>query len=247
MVLEMLEWCLTPASLQARTSGLLAEQIAIRHRAIRCKRAWAPHLRACKAFMARELPSGSHIAILGSGHLRDLNLPHLKARFAKITLVDVVHPLEVRIMALFSRGRIQLLSGDLSGALHCFNPHSAISVADDLLVSLKEVDVFVSACLLTQLALPASNRWRKRFAESEVLLGVKRICQSHLDFLKNAPRALLITDVERRYGNADWSSLLPSVGLPCPMERWIWDIASPAEHGLKNIGPEQRRVEAAVL
>jgi hypothetical protein len=76
---------------------------------------------------------------------------------------------------------------------------------------------------------------------------VKRICQSHLDFLKNAPRALLITDVERRYGNADWSSLLPSVGLPCPMERWIWDIAPPAEHGLKNIGPEQRRVEAAVL
>jgi hypothetical protein len=120
-------------------------------------------------------------------------------------------------------------------------------VADDLLVSLKEVDVFVSACLLTQLALPASNRWRKRFAESEVLLGVNRICESHLDFLKNAPRALLITDVERRYGDADWSSLLPSVGRPCPMERWIWDIAPPAEHGLKNIGPEQRRVEAAVL
>lgn len=247
MVLEILEWCLTPASLQARTSGLLAEQIAIRHRAIRCKRAWEPHLRACKAFLGRELKSGSQVAILGSGHLRDLDLPYLKAQFAKITLVDVVHPLEVRIMALFSRGRIQLLSGDLSGALHCSNPNSAISVADTLRLSLKEADVFVSACLLTQLALPASNRWKKRFAESEVLLGMKRICQSHLDFLKNAPRALLITDVEQRYGNAVWSSLLPNLNLPRPMERWIWDIASPAEHGLKKIGPEQRRVEAMVL
>lgn len=247
MVLEILEWCLTPASLQARTSGLLAEQIAIRHRAIRCKRAWEPHLRACKAFLGRELQRGSHVAILGSGHLRDLDLPHLKAHFAKITLVDVVHPLEVRIMALFSRGRIQLLSGDLSGALHCSNPNSAISLAETLRLSLKDVDVFVSACLLTQLALPASNRWRRRFAESEVSLGMKRICESHLDFLKNAPRAVLITDVERRYGNADWSSLLPGVDLPCPMERWIWDIASPAEHGLKNIGPEQRSVEATIL
>lgn len=247
MILELLEWCLTPASLSARTNGLLAEQIAIRHRANRCRSSWQSHLQSCKSFLARQLSSGNHVAVLGSGHLRDIDLQHLKRTFTHITLVDVVHPLEVQVLALFSGGRIRLCSGDLSGALHLREPSSSIALDQNLRCLLEGADALVSCCLLTQLALTISHRWGKRFDAALVEAGAQSIQQNHIDLLEGAPTAVLITDTAQRYGSDEWSPLLSKVRLPAPMENWLWDIAPAEEHGLKGLGPEQRRVEAFVF
>ncbi|MFM8830495.1 MAG: hypothetical protein ACKOHM_05755 [Spartobacteria bacterium] len=247
MILELLEWCLTPASLRARSTGLLAGQIAIRHRSLRCRHEWQPHLECCKNFLRRNLISGKHVAVLGSGHLRDIDLRHLKKHFARISLVDVVHPLEVRLLAMFSRGRIRLLSGDLSGALHLKRPASTISLEKNLRSSLEEADTLVSACLLSQLALPFTQRWSGRFSEQEISQTSCLIGQMHLGLLKNAKQSLLMTDSAQRYGNDDWIPLLPGLDLPPAHERWIWDIATAGEHGLKGLGDEQRLVEASLF
>jgi len=247
MILELLEWCLTPASLRARTNGLLAEQISIRHRANRCRSSWQSHLQSCKSFLTRQLSSGNHVAVLGSGHLRDIDLRHLKNNFSRITLIDVVHPLEVQILALFSGGRIGLCSSDLSGALHLRDPSLPIALEKKLHRLLESADALVSSCLLTQLALPASHLWGKRFNSALVEAGVARIQQNHIELLESASTAVLITDTAQRYGHHEWSPLLGEVGLPTPAERWIWDIAPLEEHGLKDLGAEQRSVEAFVF
>jgi hypothetical protein len=244
MILELLEWCLTPTSLRARTNGLLAEQIAIRHRANRCRSSWQSHLQSCKSFLNRKLSSGYHVAVLGSGHLHDIDLRYLKSNFSRITLIDVVHPLEVQIMAMFSSGRIGLRCSDLSGALHLRDPTLPITLDKNLRSLLESADALVSSCLLTQLALPTSHRWAKYFNSDLVDAGVARIQQNHIELLESAPKAILITDSARRYGNGKWSRLLSKVRLPTPAERWIWDIAPAEEHGLKNLGAEQRSVEA---
>jgi len=247
MILELLEWCLTPASLRARTNGLLAEQISIRHRANRCRSSWQSHLQSCKSFLTRQLSSGNHVAVLGSGHLRDIDLRHLKNNFSRITLIDVVHPLEVQILALFSSGRIGLCSSDLSGALHLRDPSLPIALEKKLCRLLESADALVSSCLLTQLALPASHLWGKRFNSALVEAGVARIQQNHIELLESASTAVLITDTAQRYGHHEWSPLLGEVGLPTPAERWIWEIAPVEEHGLKDLGAEQRSVEAFVF
>ena len=247
MILEILEWCLTPASLRARTNGLLGEQIAIRHRALRCRRAWEAHLQASKAFLARNLPQGRHVAVLGSGHLRDIDIGHLKKNFEHITLVDAVHPFDVRIFALYSGQKIKLISGDLSGALHLENPNTPIAVEKQLDQLLRSVDTLISSCVLTQLALPILKRWAGRFPDHEVAVCVNRIRQSHLSMLQCSQCGMLVTDTARRYGQEAWMPLLADLDLPVPSERWIWDIAPPFEHGLKDRGFEQRQVEGFVF
>jgi hypothetical protein len=77
--------------------------------------------------------------------------------------------------------------------------------------------------------------------------GVARIQQNHIELLESASTAVLITDTAQRYGHHEWSPLLGEVGLPTPAERWIWDIAPLEEHGLKDLGAEQRSVEAFVF
>jgi hypothetical protein len=184
---------------------------------------------------------------MGSGHLRDIDLRHLKKQFPRISLVDVVHPLEVRLIALLSKGRIRLISSDLSGALQLREPSLAIFLEKNLRDSLEDADALVSSCLLTQLALPSSKRWSGRFSECDIAQTAQRIGQCHLDLLGDAKRAVLISDSAQRYGNDDWSPLLPGLDLPSPSEKWIWDIAPAEEHALKGLGAEQRLVEASVF
>ena len=187
------------------------------------------------------------MAVLGSGHLRDIDLWHLKNNFSRITLIDVVHPLEVQILALFSGDRINLCSCDLSGSLHLRDPSLPIALDKNLRCLLESADALVSSCLLTQLALPASQLWGKRFNSSSVDAGVARIQQNHIKLLESASKAVLITDTAQRYGHHEWSPLLGELRLPTPVESWIWDIAPAEEHGLKGLGAEQRSVEAFVF
>jgi hypothetical protein len=241
VILEMLEWCITPSTWLARRSGLLAEQIAIRYRGNRCRKAWKPHLDACKSFVARNANTGGHVVILGSGHLNDVDWKFLNDRFDKITLVDVVHPLEIQCRAFFSKRRIKLVASDVTGLISDRkNPPSICGL-------LSEADVALSICLLSQLALPFQKRWQDLPA-SERTARAHKIFEEHLAQLRSVSKALMITDVAQRFDSElEWTSLLHDFSLPESSDSWIWEIAPPHEHGMPERGSERRRVEAFVL
>jgi len=209
MIFELLEWAVTPCPWFARGNGLLAAQIAIRHRAKRCRAAWNGHLEACKKFVAEavgSLPADQNLVILGSGHLNDFDPAFLLRRFQKLTLVDAVHPLEIQIRARFSSGRLRLLTADLS------KPSAGI---EDLV---SRASWTISSCLLSQLPLFSTDHSPTLF-------------ELHLALLRKSPQALLISDVSKRLGTGPWGSLLANHPLPHPTAEWIWTIAPAGESG----------------
>ena len=222
MILELLEWAVTPCLWFARTNGLLAAQIAIRHRAKRCRSAWNGHLDACKKFVTEALgalPAAENIVILGSGHLNDFDLEFLQRRFQKITLVDALHPIEIQIQASLSRGRLRLIATDLS------SPNAEI---EDLV---SRASWTISSCLLSQ--LPLFSR-----------LPSPTLFDRHLALLRKSPRAVLISDVAKRLGSAPWESLIENHPLPHPAAEWLWTIAPAGESGPLA---EERLVHAFVM
>jgi len=224
MLLEALEWCLTPCPWASRRGGFLAAQIAIRHRAIRCRKAWRPHLESCKKFTNQSIgrgPSDGSALILGSGHLRDFDLPFLRRRFRKIVLADAVHPLEIQILARFSKGKIQLAT-------------EGLAVPSPQVQNLaKQSEWAISCCLLSQLPLAPNSP------------GAAETCSAHLALLRSSQSAILITDTAKRtMGSVDWHSLIENHPLPTANETWTWCIAPPGEAGK---GGEERLVAAAVL
>lgn len=219
MILELLEWTATPCPWFARRNGLLAAQIAIRHRANRCRSAWNGHLQACRKFVAGAvglLPADENLVILGSGHLNDFDPAFLQRRFQNITLVDTVHPIEMQIRARFSSGRLRLATADLAV------PSPAI---EDLV---SRSSWTISSCLLSQLPLFSSDPSPTLF-------------ERHLALLRKAPRAVLISDVAKRLGSGTWESLIDNHPLPHPAAEWIWKISPAGESGPQ---PEERRVLA---
>lgn len=222
MILELLEWAATPCPWFARRNGLLAAQIAIRHRVKRCRAVWNGHLEACKNFVAEAVgsrPADENLVILGSGHLNDFDLPFLQRRFQKLTLIDAVHPLEIQIRARFSPDRLRLLAADLS------KPCAKI---EDLV---SRASWTISSCLLSQLPL---------FSNDPSLTLFER----HLALLRKSPRTVLITDVSKRLASGPWQSLLNNHPLPHPDAEWIWTIAPSGESGPE---PEERLVQAFVF
>ena len=243
MILEILEWAITPATWTSRRSGLLAAQIAIRHRRSRCASAWQPHLDSCKAFVTshteRSDSSARHCVILGSGHLNDIDLAFLQKNFSLITLVDAVHPIEIQLRSLFSFGRLRLLTTDLSGMLAAPEPTSPLKLDPHLVALVSSADWVISSCLLSQLPLNAAC-----FKDdSRHIEPIHAVYAAHLNLLRQSRNAILITDTARRLDpDPIWHSLLHDFRLPAPSATWTWLLAPPGEKH-SDTG-ESRRVEA---
>ncbi|MFM8363526.1 MAG: hypothetical protein ACKOAS_00050 [Verrucomicrobiota bacterium] len=209
MIAEALEWCLTPCPWFARRRGILAAQIAIRHRAKRCRSSWKSHLEACRQFVACALQKSerqARLVILGSGHLNDFDLRFLRTRFDRIFLVDAVHPLDIQIHALVSKGHVGLLTADLS------EPNKKIAEI------VSSSDWVFSSCLLSQLGLFSASR------------DSRSILKQHLDLLTMARNAVFITDVAKREpGATEWVSLFENAGFLGAEIEWIWNLAPPGE------------------
>ena len=229
MILEALEWCATPASWRARTQGFLAAQIAIRHRKRRCARHWRSHLEASRRFIEEQVAVDNdgpreHAVVLGSGHLNDIDPAFLNRTFRRITLVDVVHPIEVQLRCIASRGRWSCVSTDLAAP----DPR--------ILALVQNASWVFSTCLISQLPLGQ---------QPESALA---IIGRHLELLRSARRSVLVTDAARRFSPAeDWEPLWEGAVLPDALATWVWRIAPPEEHGDPGRGCEERRVEASVL
>ena len=260
MILEALEWTITPASLLSRRSGLLAGQIAIRHRAQRCRALWHSHLTASRQAIKSHVegfkrPLG-RVMVMGSGHLHDCDMHALLTQAEHVVLVDIVHPLELYWHRARSQGRLSLIDRDLSFSLsRALRGQTAVDEPDaGFMTELQSCDLVISLILLSQLPIGAHDIWTGQGQnESQIEHWAGVIVSNHLTLLRQARQALLITDrVVRLRGQEKgkpligaWQDLLYGVTLPEPQTDWLWTIASPQERG--DDYWEERRVGALVI
>lgn len=160
MLAEFTLWLATPASRMTRRLGLVSEGVALWARGRRQRRAWAEHHARCRALIesvVAELPRHRSVAVLGSGLLRDIPLPLLRARFQRALLVDAVHLPQIRLAAAF-QSNLTLVTRDLSGVMGWLAGEcdGRLDPVADLMAD-ETLDLVISANLMSQLGWPISD------------------------------------------------------------------------------------------
>ena len=217
MILEALEYAVTPAPHWARRAGLLGEAVALRARAGRCAEAWRPHLRHSRDAIMRasaDLPRTELAVVLGSGPCLDVPVDVMLRRFRRIVLVDAVHPISIRMR---KPANVRLVTADLS---HLPNEEAAACALLDEDIA---PDFVVSANVLAQLPLfptgpEAGNALMRGHLEGVFCFG---------------GRKMLISDMVRRVTDAEGKvleiPLLDGLNLPEPKGQWRWLVVPPGE------------------
>lgn len=236
MLAEILAWCLTPASLDARRTGHLTAAVSLWSRGARCRRAWGPHEARCHEVVERAVEGCDRrrtCLVLGSGLVRDVPLRLLAERFETVVLVDVVHLWPARLKAAGHRN-VTLVDLDVTGTTDLLLGR-ATGLSDPLarFVADPTVDLVISANCLSQLALQPVERLTRRpgvFTHRFADLG-RRIVEGHLAALgRFAGRVCLLTDSEGVDVDAagrvvERRDLLEGVRLPTADADWDWELA----------------------
>jgi len=240
MLAELALRALTPAAPLARQFGLLQESVALWSRGRRQRRAWEPHQASCREFIAAVaagLPQKRKVVILGSGLARDIPLAALCTGFTEVMLVDLVH-LPLLRLKLLPRRNLRFVTRDLTGAM-AWLAGEADSRQDPLadLIADREVDLVVSANLLSQLAWPVAD-WlddhpaRAATLPADLAADLPARCVAwHLeDLARFEGHACLISDVEMVERDRDGAihdrlDLTYGAKLPPEDESWLWPVA----------------------
>lgn len=224
----LLAWALSlanPAPRHLRRLGYVRQSGLLHARSRRCRAAWAPHLHRARAVVARaaaDTRTRGLAVVLGSGLLDDVPLDALAGAFARVRLVDAVHPWPSRL-AVRRHANVALITAEIGAGLA--EPALAAACAG--------ADLVISANLLSQLPIVPTDLHAAQGRPAPSRLGA-RIVESHLAALDalstRAERVCLITDtLQREMDRAgritDTLDLLHGVALPPPDSAWDWEIA----------------------
>ena len=216
MLAELILYGLTPAPGWARKAGYLRESIALGARHNRCRNAWAPHLRQTRSVIEtvlKERDHFDHIVVAGSGHGFDLPLDALARSAGKVTLIDAVHPLSMRLKAR-AHSNLTLLEAELTGT---DGPLPQINAEPDLIISLNVISQL--GLRLSPTARPALRQhhldWLQQFDATRLLIGDRRRKTIHFDEAGEQERI-------------EFEGIDP---FPTgePIARWSWDLAPKGE------------------
>ena len=215
-----------------RAAGLRSGAVALWSRATRRRRDWAQHEDRCRAVVrqvAAELPRCRHVLVLGSGLLRDVDVPFLAETFERVTLADAVHLLPARLAArrwpnvstvlLELTGALRMATGDVAERKATLAPF-----AQD-----PTLDLVISANALSQLPLGAEAMMARAAKLPPDLPEL--VVRWHLADLAAFPcRVCLLTDVSYRVVRRDGTveelvDLVRGAALPDPAETWDWPVA----------------------
>lgn len=237
MILELLEYLLTPSSLAFRRVGYLQGQLGIKVRHRQCRQEWRGHLKLTKFAIlsaAQQCTTRRKCVILGSGRLLDVPLEQLSKMFRQVVLVDAVHPLSAYAAAAWYRN-VKLVSADVTGTAIeltriARDPRQPLPRAtptlfcDDL-----EIDYVASVNLMSQLAyLPGIYLEKGHRPEAQIEAYSHNVLAAHLDYLRRLPGIVtLITDVEKLVIDpkgqvTERIDILHGVQVPQAEEEWIW-------------------------
>jgi hypothetical protein len=243
MILELLEYVMSPCLPTARSMGFLASAIQVRARYRRCRMAWAPHIaqtrRAILESVAR-CPSRRKVVVLGAGLLHDIPLQELSEAFAEVVLVDIVHPLSSRVAA-WRFPNVTQICADVTEVMEPLRraarrydtplPHShPVRFVRD-----PELDLTVSVNLLSQLSHVPEKYLEKLRNEAAIEAFSRHLIEAHLDYLLRLPgHTALITDVAGRRiarsgGTLEAWDPLCGVSLPPAQDTWQWHLAPSPE------------------
>jgi len=249
VILELVEYLITPCSRAMRRLGYLRGQLGIKIRHRQCRRAWRHHLQRTQATIraaALECPRRRKAVILGSGLLLDIPLADLAHTFREVILVDVVHPLRAYLNAARYRN-VRLVRTDVSAtaadlARIANDPNTPLPRAvPQMFCDDPEVDYVASVNLLSQLPYIPALYLAKSPSRPEQNIDdyARALIESHLDYLRRLPGVVtLITDVEKIQLDGtgavvDRFDILYGVKLPWSGEEWMWEHIP-----LKHLSPD---------
>ena len=202
---------------------------------------WNSHLGSCRAFILKavELRKPSKVTVLGSGWLLDLPLKEIIETGAEISLVDIVHPPEVREQ-VSGLGKVTLIEDDVSGGLISEVWEKArrkffikrLGTPDSIVVREykpgSDPGMVISLNILTQLEnLPLEFLKKRSGGDEDAFMRFRqRVQEKHIGFLKKH-LSVLITDVSEIITESSGRvSEIPSVVTDLPQaeltEEWTW-------------------------
>lgn len=245
MILELLEYCFTPASRVARKLGFLKSSIQVRSRYTRCRGAWESHLRNTRSAIESAVHACAtrrRVVLLGAGLLHDIPLETLSSAFEEVLLVDIVHTLGTR-RASKRFANVHPIPADVTECaellLAARDPKKPVpKPSPALLLDDTRVDLTISVNLLSQLGWIPGRVLEGFRHESEIDELKSHLIHAHLEYLRRVPgRSALITDFEwsrhpanrpRNKPLSQWS-VLQGVRLPAADQTWEWNIAPAPE------------------
>ncbi len=238
MLAELFRYVATPCPRYARAMGYLHEQISIRARHQRCRRAWEPHLERTKQVIRDAVGRCQRrrkAVIFGSGMLLDVPVAELTSSFREVVLVDVVHPLG----AGWRLANATALAADVTGTAETVyrlahaGGEPLPRVRPTLFRDDAEVDLVASVNLLSQLPyIPCKYlAAAAAYPKEEIDAFARHLVEAHIDYLRELPGVVsLVCDLERltldRSGKlTERLTALRGVKLPWSGEEWVWDLA----------------------
>ncbi|MEX0694370.1 MAG: hypothetical protein WD075_08010 [Rhodospirillales bacterium] len=239
MLLEVLTYLTTRCPPHLRDMGYLSELIATEARFRRCRSAWGPHLEKTQSVILSAInctASRNKAVVLGAGLLSDIPLRALSGSFGKVVLIDVCF-LHAARKAAMHYPNVEIRTSDITGlarALHAGEtPESALPCD----IALSDVDLVVSANVLSQLPLVPLAYLRRRhlLGEGEAARVLAHgIVRAHLDLLNTCfGTVCLISEVERQFldGDVMLGTEDPLFGVAAEIDgdEWFWDIAPKPE------------------
>jgi hypothetical protein len=205
-----------------RTYGFHRELAAITARRRRNLAAWQAHEANCRSFILDHAGNGQAALLCGAGLCFDLPVTELLTRFDRLLLADTAFHPDVTGMARRNLA-IELLPVDLSGRI---DPS-----AMETLASREDIDLVISANLMSQLPLP----FMRSASEEEHNGLVRDIARAHLEWLgRFRAKSILISEIRRNCIDRQGRMMLaeeslPGVTLPPPDADWVWQIAPVGE------------------
>lgn len=250
MLAEILLYRLTRAEPWAQALGYREGAVRLWSRHGRCKRAWAPHLEMTRRFVAeaaQTAPGNRTALVFGSGLLADLPLDTLRAKFARVVLVDVVHLPTVRWRTR-RMADVEHVVADLTGTARRLvadpagdppDPGSEFGLGDPT------VDFVVSLNLVSQLPL-APAEWLEAHGRSEAdgaAYGGRIVAAHFAHLARFSCPVCVVGDRVRTYLDRSGRTIEaddPLYGhvLPRTDAHWTWDLAplgeQDSEYAVRN-------------
>ena len=235
MLLESLAYLITPCSRMARKMGYLRESISIMSRYRRCRKDWSNHTSKTRQTISKAIEkcSGNSRAIIfGAGLGHDLPVRELLAHFAEVLLVDVVHTLPIRWVALRNR-KVKLVTHDISESLDNIYKGELRVRAPERFLDTKSANLIVSLNLLSQLPTLPTHYLEKVYRVNDIELErlAKKLIEAHLSYLRQFSGVVcLVTDLDREILDLKGDliskfSALRDISVPLVGETWLWEIA----------------------
>lgn len=246
MLAEMLLYRLTRAEPWADALGYREGAVRLWSRYGRCKRAWAPHLantRRVVAEAAAAAPGRRTALVFGSGLLADLPLDALRAKFARVVLVDVVHLPTVR-WCTRRMANVAHVVADLTGtAARLARPSPGTPPEPECRYGLDDptVDFVVSLNIVSQLPIAPVERLETKCGWTEAAAEPygTRVVAAHFAHLRAfAAPVCVVGDRSRTFLDEagrvlETEDALYGISPPQADEEWDWDLAPLGEQDRK--------------